>query len=214
MLHNDSPENDCAHLLNADAAVQHFATWTALWHSEEPSTATDDDLLLLLHLANFTLWHLEDRARDPHASDAVVAGLKRGIDKANQTRNDLVEQFDAYLLQALAPYRRPDEGAPLHSETPGLMLDRLSILALKMFHTAEQARRTDVLQSHIDRNRQRLAVLERQSHDLKNCLTVLWREVCQGSRAYRQYRQLKMYNDPQLNPVLYSARTTDITGGA
>lgn len=177
-------------------------------------TATEDHLLQRLHLANFTLWHLEDQARDPLASDSTVAGLKRSIDSANQKRNDLVEQFDRALLAALHTFHLPAEGVPLNSETPGLMLDRLSILALKIFHTLEQVQRTDASQAHMDRNRHRLAVLEQQNNDLIGCLAQLWREVCDGSRAYRQYSQLKMYNDPELNPVLYKASSTGTRTGA
>ncbi|MGI4852423.1 MAG: DUF4254 domain-containing protein [Janthinobacterium lividum] len=214
MLHNDHQRTDCAQLLKAEVAVRHYAEWTALWHAEAPPAETAPDLLQRLHLANFTLWHLEDQARDPRALDATVAGVKRSIDRTNQRRNDLVEQFDAGLLQALRSFDLPAQTAPLNSETPGLMLDRLSILALKIFHTHEQLERPDASQAHVDRNRQRLLVLRQQNDDLKDCLAQLWQGVCSGSRAYRQYSQLKMYNDPELNPVLYAARAAGTHGKA
>lgn len=158
-----------------------------------------------LHRANFTLWHLEDRARDPAATDTVIAGVKRSIDTANQQRNDLVERFDRDLLQQFADAALPNVAAPLHSETPGMMVDRLSILSLKLFHTAEEAERSDATATHRERNQQRFAVLQQQSADLQHCLADLLQAVTQGTRGYRLYRQMKMYNDPELNPVLYTS---------
>ena len=93
--------------------------------------------------------------------------------------------------------------APLHSETPGLMIDRLSILALKIYHTREEANRTTATQSHRQRNANRLALLEEQREDLAGCLDVLWEQVLKGQRRFKLYRQMKMYNDPELNPAMY-----------
>ena len=163
---------------------------------------------MLLHQANFDLWHLEDEARKPSAPDAVIAGVKRRIDSINQHRNDLVERIDRELLEALAASSLPHASAPLHSETPGMILDRLSILTLKAYHTAEEATRKDATSAHLDRNRARLAILERQRDDLAACLDTLWQEVCHGTRRFQSYRQMKMYNDPELNPVLYADRST------
>jgi len=97
----------------------------------------------------------------------------------------------------------PNSDAPLHSETPGLIIDRLSILALKIYHTGEEAERTDAPAGHADRNRSRLAVLEEQRADLTACLQCLWDETLAGTRRFKLYRQLKMYNDPALNPAIY-----------
>ena len=178
---------------------------TVQWHTAEPENTLELSTLLQLHHANFTLWHLEDRARSPVAADAEVAALKRSIDQANQRRNDLVEQVDTHLLHALASAGLPGPDAPLHSETPGLILDRLSILALKRFHTAEEAARKNASTQHRERNHLRLGVLQQQSADLTGCLSALWSEVCSGTRGYRLYRQMKMYNDPELNPEVYAA---------
>ena len=205
MLHNDQAA-PIAKLLDAHAEAERFREWTARWHHDLPNDANAGDGLQQLHRANFDLWHLEDQARDPDAMDSTIAHVKRSIDGANQRRNDTVERIDTALLAALAEHGLPAEQAPLHSETPGMMLDRLSILALKIFHTAEQAGRADVDSAHLRNSRQRLAILEEQSADLAACLSTLWPQITRGERRFRLYRQMKMYNDPQLNPVLYGAR--------
>ncbi len=155
------------------------------------------------HRANFDLWHIEDEARTPGVTDAAVANVKHRIDKTNQLRNDLAEQLDTFLLAWLEPQALPNADAPLHSESPGLIIDRLSILALKIFHTREEAERTNAPAGHAERNRDRLAILEQQRADLAACLDALWRETIDGTRQFKLYRQLKMYNDPALNPAIY-----------
>jgi hypothetical protein len=186
---------------------------TTRWHGTPPYDATaaqsdplDDlsnlgDLVLAQHRANFDLWHEEDKAREPGASDASIAQVKHNIDALNQTRNDLVESIDLALLEA-AGSQNP--AAPLHSETPGLMIDRLSILALKIYHTAEEAHRASASEAHHQKNFSRLALLQEQRADLAACLDTLWEEVLEGKRRFKLYRQMKMYNDPELNPMMYS----------
>jgi hypothetical protein len=172
-------------------------------HGHDPATpapiATSpfDQLVLDQHRANFDLWHCEDEARDPHAPDATIVHFKHEIDRLNQLRNDLAEQIDIALL-ALTP---ENTTAPLHSESPGLIIDRLSIVALKIFHTREQLHRSTI--EHQERNHRRLLVLNEQRTDLVACLADLWNDVIAGRRRFKLYRQLKMYNDPSLNPVLY-----------
>jgi len=155
------------------------------------------------HRANFDLWHIEDEARSPGASDAELAGVKRRIDRTNQLRNDLAEELDRALLGWLEARGLPNPAAQLHSESPGLIVDRLSILALKIYHTREEAGREDAPPGHAARNRDRLAILEQQRQDLAGCLDSLWRETLAGTRRFKLYRQLKMYNDPSLNPAIY-----------
>ncbi len=191
-------------MIQASHIVQLQDDATLRWHdpsATEPAPANAwHDLILAQHRANFDLWHHEDAARDTLATGDSIARHKRAIDTLNQRRNDLAEKIDLILLDQ-AP--TPTESTPLHSETPGMMIDRLSILALKRFHTAEEVRRAGASEAHHQRNRDRLLILDRQSADLAHCLHALWAEVLKGTRRFKLYRQMKMYNDPELNPVLY-----------
>jgi len=155
------------------------------------------------HRANFELWHIEDEARAPGATDAELAAVKRRVDRTNQLRNDLAEELDRVLVGWLEPRGLPQSKAPLNSESPGLIIDRLSILALKIYHTREEATRADAPPGHAESNRDRLAILEEQRADLANCLDSLWSETLAGTRRFKLYRQLKMYNNPSLNPSIY-----------
>jgi Protein of unknown function (DUF4254) len=197
-------------LIDAHEITAMHDTATHDWHKLAPpslvtlGSAKDiRELLRIQHQANFELWHLEDEARSPYSLDREIASIKRMIDRVNQTRNDLIERFDAMLLEALNGRGLPAPTAPLHSETPGLIIDRLSILSLKMFHTREQTERKDVTSGHIRKNHERLQMLEEQRNDLTECLDRLWEQVIHGQRRFKLYHQLKMYNDPALNPVLY-----------
>jgi len=171
--------------------------------SEEKTRQDWLRLVARQHRANFDLWHIEDEARAPGASDADLAAVKRRIDRTNQLRNDLVEELDRNLLDWLKALKLPDPDASLHSETPGLIIDRLSILSLKIYHTREEAERAHAPMGHAERNLERLAILEKQRRDLAGCLDLLWREIQSGTRRFELYRQLKMYNDPSLNPAIY-----------
>ena len=177
---------------------------TEAWHRALPaeSASTLAGLIEQQHLANFLLWHEEDQARDPRASDADVASVKRSIDRINQRRNDLTEAVDASLL---LEFSDQNTAAPLSSETPGMMIDRLSILALKIFHTREEAERDSATELHRACNRERLSVLQEQTEDLLRCVQDLFAAVAGGTRRVKAYRQMKMYNDPELNPSIYSA---------
>jgi len=203
-------------MISAAAIVDLQDRQTRAWHLRPDNTtagqskpevagAPDDWLPAVArqHRANFDLWHIEDEARAPGVTDAELADVKHRIDSTNQLRNDLAEQLDCALLAWLAPQGLPNAKAPLNSESPGLIIDRLSILALKIYHTREEAERADAPPGHAARNRERLAILEAQRADLAGCLDSLWRETLAGTRQFKLYRQLKMYNDPSLNPAIY-----------
>lgn len=198
-------------LVDVRAIVQLQDERAQLWHTVEPPAAQDGSLERLveaLHAANFILWHAEDEARRPAAGDGAIAAIKRRIDRVNQVRNDTTERLDAFLLERLREAGAVESGEQ-HSETPGMMLDRLSILSLKLFHTREELARAGAPEGHRERNSERLAVLEKQRSDLAGCLERLWADVCAGRRFFRQYRQLKMYNDPELNPIVYGEKTRE-----
>jgi hypothetical protein len=195
-------------MLSAKAIVELHDQLTRQWHQTDGAEFEGDDPWLkavaMQHRANFDLWHIEDEARTPNASDATIADVKRRIDRTNQRRNDLAEGLERALLAWLEACGLPNCDAPLNSESPGLMIDRLSILALKVYHTGEEVERADAPSSHAELNRGRIEILKEQRGDLAHCLDALWADVLGGKRRFKHYRQLKMYNDPELNPAIYS----------
>jgi hypothetical protein len=199
-------------IFSASAIARLHDRYTALWHEQEPALPQESrgqflDAVIAQHLANFELWHTEDKARIPNATDHDIAEVKRAIDRINQRRNDLAEQCDILLLDQLRTLHLPDPKAELNSESPGLIIDRLSILALKLFHTEEEIHRKGAPAGHAERNRQRHAILKEQRDDLIACLDQLWQQTLAGERRFKLYRQLKMYNDPALNPAVYKSRS-------
>jgi hypothetical protein len=203
-------------MLSAELIVNLQDQKACAWHqaavmAASPAAASADwlDLVERQHRANFELWHIEDEARNPGATDAEVASVKRRVDQTNQRRNDLAEEMDRRLLAWLEPHGLPNRAAALNSESPGQIIDRLSILALKIYHTRQEAERVDAPAGHAARNLDRLAILEEQRQDLAACLEMLWRETLAGTRRFKLYRQLKMYNDPSLNPAIYRTFTAE-----
>ncbi len=190
-------------MIEAQRILQLHDGWNATGHGAEDGSPVAapglEELVLLQHKANFDLWHEEDRARDPEAPDAEITRVKHSIDGLNQRRNDLMEQID----MALFAKAKQNEAATPHSETPGLIVDRLSILSLKLFHSLEESVRSDADENHRQRNRERADLLHEQRGDLADALDELWRDIFAGKRRFRLYKQMKMYNDPSLNPVLY-----------
>jgi hypothetical protein len=185
--------------------------YTAAWHGEAASVPLSllglQRAVAEQHLANFELWHAEDAARSPGAGDQEIARTKRFIDGVNQRRNDWTEQCDQLLLDSLRLQNLPAAHAELHSETPGLILDRLSILSLKLFHTGQEIDRPEAPPGHSERNRERLRILREQREDLASALDRLWQQVLNRQRSFKLYRQLKMYNDPALNPSVYGSKS-------
>ena len=156
------------------------------------------------HRYNSLLWAEEDLARRKDVPDAAIALNKRAIDGFNQKRNDAVEKIDEAILSRLASIT-PQAGARLNSETAGSMIDRLSIMSLKIKAMREQTLRTDVDAAHIESCQAKLAKLLEQRGDLAGCLDTLLTQAAAGSAYYKIYRQFKMYNDPKLNPQLYKS---------
>ena len=147
-------------------------------------------------------WHLEDIIRDPHINPAEALGLKRRIDRSNQDRTDLVEEIDTYFRKKYADVKVKDD-ARLNTESPAWAIDRLSILALKIWHMKEQTERKDADAEHIERCKAKLDVLLEQQVDLSTAIDQLLEDIEAGSKYMKVYRQMKMYNDPATNPILY-----------
>ena len=148
-------------------------------------------------------WHYEDIIRDPHINPEEALALKRRIDKSNQDRTDLVEEIDSYFRQYYSNVK-PLPEARLNTESPAWAVDRLSILALKIYHMQEQVDRTDASEEHIAKCHAKLGVLLEQQKDLSLAIDQLLDDIQAGLKYMKVYRQMKMYNDPSTNPILYN----------
>lgn len=147
-------------------------------------------------------WHLEDIIRDPNIDPVEALALKRRIDRSNQDRTDMVEEIDSYFRGKYAGVEvMPD--ATINTESPAWALDRLSILALKIYHMQQEVERTDASAEHIAKCRGKLDVLLQQREDLVTAIGQLLDDIAAGRKYMKVYRQMKMYNDPDTNPVLY-----------
>lgn len=150
-------------------------------------------------------WHLEDIIRDPHIDPIEALQLKRRIDRSNQDRTDLVEQIDSYFRQKYSDVNvSPD--ATINTESPAWAVDRLSILALKIYHMREQAEREDASEEHKQKCGAKLNVLLEQQVDLSTAIDQLLGDIAEGRKYMKVYRQMKMYNDPSTNPILYGKK--------
>lgn len=176
------------------------------------------------HRFNTLLWREEDLARRTKAADAEIVANKRAIDGFNQRRNDATERVDEILLTALglvdpatagtdAPVAKVAPGSRLNSETAGSMVDRMSILALKVHAMEAQTRRTDTDAAALETSRRKLAQLRLQRQDLGSCLDQLLSDARSGRAHFKVYRQFKMYNDPRLNPALVAEAKAGRDGG-
>ena len=150
-------------------------------------------------------WHFEDIIRDPNIDPVEALALKRRIDKSNQNRTDLVELIDSYFLDKYKEVNI-DKDATINTESPAWAIDRLSILTLKVYHMKEETERTDVSQEHIDTCNNKLSILLEQQKDLPTAIDQLIEDIETGKKYMKVYKQMKMYNDPNLNPILYAKK--------
>ena len=163
-------------------------------------------LAVLQHRFNHELWHQEDEARRRDVGNTVIASVKRTIDKLNQGRNDFLERLDVFIADDIKRrHITVGRGAVLNSETPGSVIDRLSILNLRIYHMQAETRRKRSARAHRTACRAKLKVLLEQKMDLTACLGRLLRDIYAGRKRIKVYRQFKMYNDPKLNPALYGS---------
>jgi hypothetical protein len=194
-------------VLVAEVTQLHHET-TARWHDGSPDNPYEGLLgsVCQQHQFNYLLWHEEDVARSPDVSDERIAAVKRAIDRYNQQRNDWIEKIDESLVQALAAESvLPRRDARLNTETPGSAIDRLSIMALRIYHFEEQAAREEIDSAQRASVEERLARCRAQHADLSQSLAELLDDIFAGRKLLKVYRQMKMYNDPTLNPYLYRA---------
>lgn len=150
-------------------------------------------------------WHLEDIIRLPEINPTEALGIKRRIDKSNQDRTDRVEQIDDFFLEAFKNVI-PKTGTRINSETPAWLLDRMSILMLKIYHMQEQTERKDADKEHIAKCQLKLTILMEQKTDMQLAFDELIEDIGTGNRRFKVYRQMKMYNDASLNPMLYQKK--------
>lgn len=188
-----------------------FADTTALYHATDDVDAqvanpypegSIEATLFAKNWIDAVQWHLEDIIRDPNIDPVAALALKRRIDKSNQDRTDMVEEIDTYFREKYADVK-PLPEATINTESPAWALDRLSILALKIYHMAREVERTDASPEHIAKCQAKLDILLQQEQDLTTAIDQLLDDIAAGRKYMKVYRQMKMYNDPSTNPVLY-----------
>ena len=162
-------------------------------------------LVYLQNRIDTVQWHLEDIIRDPNIDPVEALKIKRRIDRSNQERTDMVEYIDSYFLDLYKDVRVAAD-ATVNTESPAWAIDRLSILALKIYHMEQEVRREDVSQKHIEECGRKLDVLRQQQVDLSGAIDALLDDIAAGRKYMKVYKQMKMYNDPELNPVLYASK--------
>lgn len=169
------------------------------------SSGSIDHLLYAKCWIDTVQWHLEDIIRDPEIDPVAALAIKRRIDKSNQDRTDMVEYIDSYLLDKYKDVKTASD-AKINTETPAWAIDRLSILALKIYHMEQEVLRTDTDAAHKAACNEKLNVLLSQRTDLSTAIEELLEDISTGRKYMKTYKQMKMYNDPSLNPVLYGTK--------
>jgi len=199
----------------SNALFKIFKTALTIWHKKEKSIKDMEGAVAALNrekefpaslvgglvALNCYLWHEEDKARSPAIKAEGIARVKRNIDRTNQARNNKIEELDRYFAEWLkAKGVKPGKSAGQNSETPGSIIDRLSILALKMWHTAEELLRKDASVEHKMKCAKRIEIMEEQRKDLMGCYDTLVADITAGRKRLKMYYQFKMYNDASTNP--------------
>lgn len=195
----------------AKDAFRIFEETTRLYHTTDDVDAKVDNpynegtieaTLFAKNWIDAVQWHLEDIIRDPYIDPVEALALKRRIDKSNQDRTDMVEEIDTHFREKYSTVT-PATDATINTESPAWAIDRLSILALKIYHMAREVERTDASPDHIAKCQAKLDVLLQQQEDLTTAIDQLIEDIASGRKYMKVYRQMKMYNDPSTNPVLY-----------
>lgn len=168
-------------------------------------SASFEGILYVKNWIDTVQWHLEDIIRNPAIDPGEALVIKRRIDKSNQDRTDLVEVIDSYFLSKYASIKM-NQDATINTESPAWAYDRLSILALKIYHMQQEASRTDASKEHMEQCQQKLDVLLEQRVDLSTAIDQLLADIEAGRKYMKIYKQMKMYNDPSLNPILYAKK--------
>lgn len=198
-------------MLNANACYAVFQQSIDDYHNHDHVDTTlknphpagsFENLLYTKNWIDTVQWHLEDIIRVPEINPEEALLIKRRIDKSNQDRTDMVEKIDDYFMKEFSIVV-PKPTAKINSETPAWLLDRMSILLLKIYHMKEQTMRKDVSAEHIEKCNQKLAILLEQRADMNLAFDQLIEDIQSGDRKMKVYRQMKMYNDASLNPMLY-----------
>ena len=192
-----------------------FSRSTAYYHTVDDVNAdlknpcepeTIEHYLFLKNWIDAVQWHLEDIIRNPAIDPGEALLIKRRIDRSNQDRTDLVELIDGFFLEEYAD-ADPLPGATINTESPAWAIDRLSILALKIYHMEQEVNRNDATPAHRETCTRKLAVLQEQKKDLSTAIDQLLDDIKEGRKYMKVYKQMKMYNDPALNPVLYGNKS-------
>jgi hypothetical protein len=197
--------NNCNEIFNRSISDYHVKDNIDTPINNPFDEGTIENRLYLKNWIDTVQWHFEDIIRDPQLDPVQGMDLKHRIDKSNQDRTDLVEQIDSYFLDKYKDVKVLDN-ATINTESPAWAIDRLSILALKIYHMKEQAERTDASAEHVQKCEAKLAILLEQQKDLGSAIDQLITDIEEGRKYMKVYRQMKMYNDVETNPILYKGK--------
>lgn len=196
---------DCYKIFSDTTALYHVTDDVDFVPTNPFAVGTIEADLFVKNWIDAVQWHLEDIIRDPDIDPVAALALKRRIDKSNQDRTDLVERIDSYFLTKYKDVV-PAGDATINTESPAWAIDRLSILALKIYHMQIEANRTDTSAKQLAKCKAKLAVLLEQRSDMTLAIDQLLDDIAAGKKYMKVYRQMKMYNDPSTNPVLYGKK--------